>query len=132
IVSALPLTIPEISPITSLQKLANLSAFLCKITACFAPDTFSAAIAFNGASFAAVEAIPNMSNKIPITTINNTMNKPIYQVEFPKTREDTLEKIAANTKVITAIVILNLMDRFNLLCMVHFPLYGIYNEGMVI
>src|SRR5699024_2225006 len=74
--------------------------------------TFSAAIACNGASFAAVEAIPSMSKNIPITKKNKTSNIPTTQVTFGNMAEEKLEKIAANTKVITAIVILNLIELF--------------------
>src|SRR5690625_552011 len=114
IVKALPLTIPDISPITSLQKLANLSAFLWIITASRAPITFSAAIACNGDSLTAVEAIPNISNIIPIITIVNTIIKPKTQLTLLNMVEDMLEKIAANTKVITAIVKLNFKELFHL------------------
>ena len=40
-----PLTIPQTSPITSLQKLDTFSAFLIKVTASFAPGTLLAAFA---------------------------------------------------------------------------------------
>src|SRR5690625_2772935 len=114
IVSALPLIIPEISPITSLQKLANLSAFRYIFTASFAPITFSEAIAWSGASLAAVAAIPNISKTIPIRTMKRTIISPIIHVTLLSNVEDKLEKIAANTNVITAIVTLNLIDRFTL------------------
>src|SRR5699024_300825 len=109
-VDAAPLTIPDISPITSLQKLANLSSFRLMITASFAPFTFSAAIACKGASSAAVEAIPSISNIIPITTMSSTIIKPTNHATSLKTNDEMTEKIAASTNVITAIVKLNLID----------------------
>src|SRR5699024_3079177 len=99
-------------PITSLQKLANLSACLLIRTASFAPLTFSEAIACNGASLPAVDAMPNISKTIPIKTFTNTITKTTDQYTSFKMEEEILEKIAANTKVITAIVILNLIEFF--------------------
>src|SRR5699024_10044905 len=112
IVNALPLIIPEISPMTSLQKLANLSAFLYMLTASLAPVTFSAAIACKGASFAAVDAMPSISKMMPIKTINSTMTSPMIQETLFNNEEEKLEKIAANTKVITAMVKLNFIELF--------------------
>src|SRR5699024_4185388 len=112
IADAVPLTIPDISPITSLLKLANLSAFLIMMTLSLAPFTFSDAIALKGASFAAVDAIPNISNRIPTKMIRNTINKPTIQTTSHNIEEEMIEKIAANTKAITAMVKLNFNDRF--------------------
>src|SRR5699024_4036834 len=91
-VNALPLIIPVISPITSLQKLANLSAFLVIETASLAPTTFSAAIALYGNSFAAVAATPSISNKIPTITNNKTKIKPNNQETLISNDDDKMEK----------------------------------------
>jgi hypothetical protein len=102
----LQLTIPDISSITSLQKPANLSAFLIIITASFAPVTFLMALLFR------LQRYANHVKRTPIYTMVNTINKPIIH-PTPKREVDITEKIAANTKVITAvsILILNLMER---------------------
>src|SRR5699024_5163149 len=60
----------------------------------------------------AVEAIPSMSKNIPMSTINKTINKPTTQETLLNKDEEKLEKIAANTSVITAMVKLNLMEPF--------------------
>src|SRR5690625_1714995 len=113
-VNALPLIIPVISPITSLQKLANLSAFLVIETASLAPTTFSAAIALNGDYFAAVAATPSISNKIPTITITKSMIKPNIHETLLSNDDDTMEKIAANTNVITAKYTENIIELLNL------------------
>jgi len=64
-----PLKIPQISPITSLQKLPTLSAFFSSPIASAAPLIFLDAMLFKGASEHAVTATPIMSNKTPIEVI---------------------------------------------------------------
>ena len=64
-----PLIIPQMSPITSLQKLDTLSAFFKRSTASLAPFILFAAIEFIGTSEHAVIATPIMSNKTPIEII---------------------------------------------------------------
>src|SRR5699024_6149051 len=120
-VHALQLIIPVISPITSLQKLANLSAFLVIETASLAPTTFSAAIALNGNSFAAVAATPSISNTIPTITITKPMIKRNIHETILSNEDDTMEKIAANTNVITAIYTENLSEFLNLVCIIKHP-----------
>src|SRR5699024_3463035 len=105
---------PLISPITSLQKLANSSAFLVIETASLSPTTFSAAIELNVESFAPVAATPSISNKIPTITITNTMIKPNIHETILSNDDDTMEKIAANTNVITAMYTENLIEFLNL------------------
>ena len=70
VVAAAPETIPQISPITSLQKLATLSAFFLNITAILAPFTFLEFIEWKTFSSALVTETPTISKIIPIK-INN-------------------------------------------------------------
>lgn len=110
---AAPLTIEEISPITSLQMLENRSAFRIISMACLEPFTFSAAMPWNGISLAAVEAIPIMSNNIPMPTSTITMSMPIPQDTPSKTDVETIEKMAANINVTKNINTLHRMELRN-------------------
>src|SRR5699024_8426061 len=85
-----------------------LSAFLVIETASLAPTTFSAAIALNGDSFAAVAATPSISNKIPTITITKTMIKPNIHETLLSNYDDTMEKITAKTNVITHMYLNNI------------------------
>src|SRR5690625_7292952 len=127
-VNALPLIIPVISPITSLQKLANLSAFLVIETASLAPTTFSAAIALNGDSFDAVAATPSISNKIPTITITKTMIKLNINETLLSNDDDSMEKIAANPNLITALYTVYLIECLNLLFIITIQLNRIKIE----
>src|SRR5699024_8036831 len=85
-------------------------AFLVIETASVAPTTFSAAIALNGDSFAAVAATPSIANKIPTITITKTMIKPNIHETLLSNDDDTMEKIAANTNGITAMYTVNFIE----------------------
>ena len=60
-----PLTMPQMSPTTSLQNEATFSALRMRYSASFAPLTRCAAIELNGLGFAAVTATPMISNRMP-------------------------------------------------------------------
>src|SRR5690554_6403844 len=64
-----PLTIPLISPITSLQKFETCPAFQTSRIATFASSTLLDAIEWNGFSSAEVTATPIISKKTPVHTI---------------------------------------------------------------
>ena len=66
VVPAAPDITPQISPITSQQKLDVLSALFLSLTAVLAPFTLRAAIEWNTFSSAEVTATPTISNNIPI------------------------------------------------------------------
>ena len=65
-----PLMIPHISPITSLNTLDTRPAFFISISELFAPFIFEDAIELNGFSSATVTATPSISNTIPMAIIN--------------------------------------------------------------
>nr|GGG63999.1 hypothetical protein GCM10011398_04370 [Virgibacillus oceani] len=59
-----------------------------------------------------MDAIPSISKTTPIETIINTINIPVTHTTSLNIDDDITEKIAASTKVITAMVKLNLIDLF--------------------
>ena len=71
-----PLTIPQISPITSLHILAIVLEFFISFTASLEPLIFLELFAWNDASFAVNTAVPIISNiiPIPINIIHNIIN----------------------------------------------------------
>src|SRR5690625_383831 len=108
-VLAAPLMTPQISPMTSLQKLENRSAFRIMATACFEPFTFSDAIAWNGSSLAEVEAIPIISKTIPIRMSTSTTSIPSPHDKSSSRIIDVTEKKQAMTSVIRPIKTLHLL-----------------------
>ena len=76
VVAAAPETIPQISPITSLQKLATLSAFFLNITAILAPFTLLEFIEWKTFSSALVTETPIISKIIPIKINNKVISIP--------------------------------------------------------
>src|SRR5699024_3046367 len=98
--------------IKSLHKLPILTSCLTIMTSCMSPGILFAAMARKGASSADVEAMPSISNMTPIATMTITTIMPTIQTTLLNIDEEITEKIAANTKVITAIVKLNLIERF--------------------
>ena len=105
-----PEIIPQISPITSLQKDETLLAFFLNNTAVLAPFTFLAPIEWNGFSSAVETATPIISKIIPnkINIITKTIPKSI--LAFGNTNSDTKEKqndiTNANTVMITIHLVL--------------------------
>lgn len=92
-VAAEPLTMPQISPTTSLQKLETRSELRARIKACLAPGTFLAARAFRGGKLAAAEAIPMTSKTIPIAIITRrTITDPNKASPWIKVWEIVLKK----------------------------------------
>src|SRR5699024_11384288 len=89
-------------------------AFLVIETPSLAPTTITAAIALNGDSFSSVAATPSISNTIPTITITKTIIKPNIHETLHSNDDDTMEKIAANTNVITAMYTENLIEFLNL------------------
>src|SRR5699024_7782275 len=75
---------------------------------------------------AAAGAIPKISKRIPINTIISTITNPRYQVTLFNNEDETIEKIAANTNVITAIDILNIIELFILLFDIKNNLYSFH------
>ena len=67
----LPLTIPQMSPITSLHTDDTFVEFFIRVIACLAPFIFFDAIACKFGSLHVSTATPIMSNKIPIAITNN-------------------------------------------------------------
>jgi len=95
-----PLKIPVISPITSWQKLATLSAFLTRFSAWLAPLIFFAAMAIKGTSEHAVTATPIRSNnkcmKIRIirrikATIRFTLFRIVSDMKLKKAAEANVQ-----------------------------------------
>lgn len=101
IAATLPLTIPHMSPITSLHILDILFAFLIKYTPSLEPLIFLELLAWNVASFPVSTAVPIISNIIPIIINNNatTINK-IELLNFDINILDAELKIKAIKKVI--------------------------------
>src|SRR5690606_35046859 len=96
---AAPLTTPTMSPITSLQKLENRSALRTIWMACLAPGTFSAAMAWNGVSSAAADAMPIISKKTPISTSTSTTSMPAPHATPSSATVDATENRMANASV---------------------------------
>ena len=68
-----PLTIPAISPITSLQKFETAAAFAVHQMAVFAPLTFFAAIELNVDGLEVVTATPIISKITPVAIKRNNI-----------------------------------------------------------
>ena len=103
IVPADPDIIPQISPITSLQKEDTLSDFLISFTAVFAPFTFLELIELKGSISALVTATPIISNKTP-----RKMNKKISKISttistfgraISHRKEKTMDKVKARSVI---------------------------------
>ena len=104
-----PLTIPQISPITSLHILAIVLEFFISFTASLEPLIFLELFAWNDASFAVNTAVPIISNiiPIPINIIHNII-KSIVLLYFDIKKFDVLLKIKAIKKVIKNALIIQL------------------------
>ena len=103
-----PLTIPHISPITSLQKLETFSAFFISFTANLAPLTFLAAMELKVLGSATVILTPMISNNIP-NPINNKINIRLIKIlTLGIIDSDSNEKVRDIAKVIDVIFIIQL------------------------
>lgn len=105
-----PDIIPQISPITSLQKLDTFSEFLINFTASFDPFTRFVAIELKVDISDTVTAIPIISKIIPINITNNIKNILIIAVTFdtiiPERNENpsdikNADKVIVNTHFIS-------------------------------
>ena len=92
-----PLIIPQISPITSLQKLDNFSEFFINLTPTLAPLTFFDDIELKVFKSATVTLIPIISN---ITPSEITINKITMLIIIP-----TLDIITSDNKELSQIEI---------------------------
>lgn len=94
----LPDTIPQISPITSLQTLLVLLACLISLIHSLEPVIFLEALAWKVASSQLSTATPIISNIIPINiiTINKNPNNKTFILEA---KEDMLPNMNDNIKV---------------------------------
>ena len=101
---------PQISPITSLQKLDTLSVFCLNFTASFAPLTFLAAIELKTLMLEAVTATPIISNIIPMITKNSTKKIPKYAFIFGNNNSDNKDIISDSVKVNIIIIIIQLVS----------------------
>lgn len=79
-----PLTIPQMSPITSLQMLDTLLLFFNNLRQDDAPFIFFAFIAWNGASLAVIVATPIISNMIPIEITTNKITVKTITLKLDK------------------------------------------------
>ena len=91
-----PLTIPQISPTTSLQMLLTKSARFNKYIACVAPFIFFDAIDINGVISAAAMDMPIVSNVIPIMMNINNMIKA-NGIETDCTNDSAIKLIATDS-----------------------------------
>ena len=105
-----PDTTPHISPITSLQKLDNLSVFCLNLTANLAPFTFLEAIELNTLISEAVTDTPIISNITPINININTIIMPIVIGTNGNNISSVVDNISDNIKVIIIILIIHLMS----------------------
>ena len=101
--TAPPLIIPVMSPITSLQKFDTLPACDIILIAAFAPGTFLDAIEWNGTGFAAVTAVPIMSNMTPrsIKISNITSAPPMETPERARFETKDRQNEAASATITT-------------------------------
>lgn len=134
-----PLIIPQISPITSLQKLDSFSAFFINVTAKGAPLTFLDAIELNVLISATVTLIPIISNSTPINiTISNNIiliNIPTLDITISDNNEKPID-IQKATIVINPIqcksidflfetfFLLTFLEYFSLYCFLSFFIFS--------
>ena len=104
-----PLKTPQISPITSAQKLATLAEFRINFTDVFAPVIFLLAFAWNSSSSATVTATPITSKIIPINITINSINIAGIKGKLLIAFEDIKEKVIDKIKVVIKTVINHLM-----------------------
>ena len=113
VVPAAPDITPQISPITSQQKLDVLSALFLNLTAVVAPFTLREAIEWNTASSALVTATPTISKSIPIN-INIKVNIiPNIKDKLGIVELAIKDKENDITKAIIIIVIIHLISTFS-------------------
>ena len=80
--AVVPLTMPQISPTTSLQKLLTWLALRSSDSASAAPFSLCAAMEWNGRSSAAVTATPTTSNPMP-NRINTASTSTASRIPAP-------------------------------------------------
>ena len=115
-----PDIIPQISPITSLQKDDTLSAFFLNDTAFLAPFIFFELIACSGSSFVDVTATPIISNIIPMAINSNRIKIPINKFTFGITMLEPKENINDIKKAKNVTVTIHFVLLF-LLFDIYFP-----------
>ena len=100
----LPLTIPQISPITSLQKEAIVAEFLIKPIASLAPFIFLEAIAWKLASLLVKTATPIISKIIPIKITKIVISSKIKLLNLTAIKFDiplkSKDRIKVNKKTL--------------------------------
>lgn len=107
-----PETIPQTSPITSLQIEDILLPLFIKVNASLAPFTLADDMEWNVASFAVIPAVPIASNKIPIDITETIMMNKTTSLKDEAIIFDTVLKHIDNTKVRINIVIIKLFFFF--------------------
>lgn len=103
-----PETIPQISPITSLQNEETLSAFLMNFTAKALPFTFLELIELNGFMSAAVTETPTISKKTPSPIKKKSNNNPIKIFTLGRIASDAKEKTKEIKNAVQEISIIHL------------------------
>lgn len=104
VAEAEPLIIPQMSPITSLQKFETLSLDFISFIARAECLTLRAAIEWKGDSVAVVTAIPTMSNNMPVRIIKSRMKSAIHIFTISITPLDSTVKNADMVKVIIMVL----------------------------
>ncbi len=107
-----PETIPQTSPITSLQIEDILLPLFIKVNASFAPFTFADDMEWNVASFAVIPAVPIASNRIPRDITETIMINNTISLKEAAIMLDTVLKHIDNMKVRINIVIIKLFFLF--------------------
>ncbi len=124
---AVPDTIPQISPTTSLQIDDTLSEFLINLTAIFEPFTFLAFIEIIGLSSADVTATPIISNTIPNKINISTNIIPSIKLASLSIVSDKKENNIDIANAIIVIVIIHFLLFFFILLLIikrdQVPLY---------
>ncbi len=93
-----PLTMPQMSPTTSLQTLETLLALRSRERASLAPFTFRAAMEWKGLGSAAVTATPMISNRIP-SRINSAKIKVAIATPAPSSIDSDARLSAADRAI---------------------------------